>query len=98
MYAGQGKPLSVRMSIQRHGYTGIVSWQFSPYLNGSYQFRDELVNLNHLPAAGSKVFGGEWAAQTRQFRVRYVSPEGWAVETPLLALEPVNGATVTWPK
>lgn len=98
MYAGQGKPLSVRMSIQRHGYTGIVSWQFSPYLNGSYQFRDELVNLNHLPAAGSQVFGGEWAAQTRQFRVRYVSPEGWAVETPLLTLEPENGATVTWPK
>ena len=79
-----------------------LRWKGGPYTDGTWTIRFESVpDLwtvkydSWRPTGGANVF---WPDVNRPFRffVRFESPEGWAIRTPVLSFTPGNASHFSW--
>lgn len=72
---------------------GLISWQFGPYSNGSYNVVSDLIGNTRLPASQKGLRTSIRSGV--DFYLRYSAPDGWSTYSPLLHLEP-NGKMLNW--
>ena len=81
------KPLWVKLIYKK----SIIKWEFGPYKKGTYFFLGAQWNLpGEIYSLPPKGIYHLFLQRSLDFWIRYDSPEGWRIYSPLLHLEPIN--------
>ena len=72
---------------------GLISWQFGPYTDGSYNVVSSSIGNIRLPVSQQGLRTSIRSGV--DFYLRYSSPAGWSTYSPLLHLQP-DGAVLNW--